>query len=191
VTGPADPARPGPAWPGPVRASDSDRDAAADALADAVASGRLSLAEHQARLDALYAATTTDQVSAVTADLPARPAGRGAVFRAADPYRTVALAGRARRAGGFRIGRFHSVVAIAGRIDLDLRAARPSQEEVTLTVRAVAATVSVLVPAAWRIDDQVVVLGPRRAIEPRPAPGPVLHLRGLVLGGAFLLSGGA
>ena len=37
-------------------ASDADRDAAASALADAVAAGRLSLAEHNTRLDALFAA---------------------------------------------------------------------------------------------------------------------------------------
>lgn len=65
------------------RASDADRDAAAGALADAVAAGRLSLAEHNTRLDALFAAVTEDQVSAVVADLPARPVRRTA--RSAGP----------------------------------------------------------------------------------------------------------
>jgi Domain of unknown function (DUF1707) len=57
---------------GGLLASDADRDAAASALADAVAVGRLSLAEHNTRPDALFAARTQAEVSAVTADLPAR-----------------------------------------------------------------------------------------------------------------------
>lgn len=60
-----------------ILASDADRDAAAGALADAVAAGRLSLADHSGRLDALFAARTRDQVLALTADLPALPVRRG------------------------------------------------------------------------------------------------------------------
>ena len=87
-------------------ASDADRDAAASALADAVAAGRLSLAEHNTRLDALFAARTQDQVAAVTTDLPALPVRRGALYRAVDPYRCVVIGGSARRVGRFPIGRF-------------------------------------------------------------------------------------
>jgi hypothetical protein len=68
-----------------LRASDADRDAAVSALADAVAAGRLSLAEHNARLDALFAARTQDEVSAVIADLPALRVRRGAPYRTVDP----------------------------------------------------------------------------------------------------------
>ena len=175
---------------GAIRASDADRDAAAAALADAVASGRLSLAEHNARLDAMFAAATADQVSAVVADLPARPARRGALFRAVDPYRCVVIGGQAVRAGRFRIGRFCSAIAVVGRLDLDLRAAQPSQDEVTLTVRCIAGTVRVIVPPDWRVEDQVLVLGTRRAVD-RSADrgtGPLLRLRGIVVAGTFVLS---
>lgn len=176
--------------PGAIRASDADRDAAAEALAEAVASGQLSLAEHNARLDVMFAAVTSDQVAAVTADLAARPARRGALFRAVDPYRCVVIGGHAQRAGRFRIGRFCSAIAIFGRLDLDLRAARPSQDEVTLTVRAAAATVTIIVPPDWRVQDQVLVLGTRRAIDrsDERGSGPLLRLRGTVVGGTFRLS---
>jgi hypothetical protein len=117
-----------------ILASDADRDEAASALADAVASGRLSLADHNARLDALFAARTQDQVAAVTADLPALPARRGALYRAVDPYRCVVIGGSAQRAGRFAIGRFCSLTAAFGSFDLDLRTAAPSQDEITLTV---------------------------------------------------------
>ena len=181
-----------PGYPGSgaIRASDADRDAAAEALADAVASGRLTLAEHNSRLDAMFAAQTADQVAAVTADLPARPARRGALYRAADPYKCIVVGGQAQRAGRFKIGRFCSVIAVFGRIDLDLRAAVPGQDQVTLTVRSLASTVTVIVPPGWRLREQVLVLGSKRAIEQHDdgSRATLLEVRGLVLGGTFRLS---
>jgi len=173
-----------------VLASDADREAAASALADAVAAGRLSLADHEARLDALFAARTVDQVTAVTADLPALPARRGALYRAVDPYRIVVIGGSARRAGRFPVGRFCGVTAAFGALDLDLRAAVPSQREITLTVWSIASRVTITVPAGWRVTDQVLVLGSRQAIADRDGgPGAVvLRLRGTCLGGSYRLT---
>lgn len=177
---------------GGIRASDADRDAAAGALADAVATGRLSLTEHNARLDTLFAAVTEDQVSAVVADLPARPVRRGALYRAAGPYRCVVIGGSAQRVGHYPIGRFCTVTAAFGSLDLDLRAAQPSQDEITLSVWSVAARVTITVPVRWRVIDQVLVLGARQAIADRggDASAPVLRLRGSSLGGSFHLTQG-
>jgi Domain of unknown function (DUF1707) len=197
-----------------ILASDADRDAAADALADAVAAGRLSLPDHDARLDVLFAAVTQDQVAAVTADLPGRPARRGALYRAADPYRNVVIGGSARRAGRFTVGRFVTVLAAFGDLDLDLRGAVPSQAEVDLTVRSLAARVVITVPAGWQVTDQVLVAGRRLATADRPGstadqpgstadrpgstadrPGypiqPVLRLGGVCVGGSFRLTTGS
>jgi len=173
-----------------ILASDADRDAAASALADAVAAGRLSLADHETRLNALFAARTVDQIAAVTADLPALPARRGALYRAMDPYRIVVIGGRARRAGRFPVGRFCGVSAAFGSLDLDLRAAVPGQREITLTVWGVAARVAIIVPAAWRVTDQVLVLGSRQAVADRDGdPAAVLlHLRGTCVGGSYRLT---
>jgi hypothetical protein len=177
---------------GGILASDADRDAAADALADGVAAGRLSLAEHNARLDAVFAAVTAGQLSAVTADLPARPARRGALYRAFDPYRGVVVGGQARRAGRFRVGRFCTLTVAFGQLELDLRAARLSQDEVTITVMGMAARVSVIVPAAWRVTDQLLVLGRKSAIADTDTGGqaPLLRVRGTVVGGSFRLTQG-
>ena len=173
-----------------IRASDADRDAAASALADAVAAGRLSLAEHDTRLDALFAADTQDQVSAVTADLPALPARRGALYRAVDPHRCVVIGGSALRAGRFPIGRFCTVTAAFGGLDLDLRAAVPSQDVITLTVWSLAARVAITVPARWRVTNQVFVAGRSEVMADRDgAPGePLLRLRGTCVGGSFRLA---
>ncbi len=178
----------GPA--GGMRASEADRDAAAETLADAVGSGRLTLDQHRARLDALYAAITTDEVAAVVADVPARPVRRGALYRAFDPYRCVVVGGRAPRAGRWRIGRFCSVITVLGRLDLDLRDAAASQDTVSVTVWGLAAHITVIVPAAWGLADQVLVLGRRDTIADNGgSPGaPLLHLRGLVAGGSLRLT---
>jgi hypothetical protein len=175
---------------GGILASDADREAAADALAQAVATGRLSLAEHSTRLDAVFAAATAGQLAAVTADLPARPGRRGAVFRAFDPYRGVVIGGEAQRAGRFRVGRFCTLTVAFGQLELDLRSARLSQDEVTLTIMGVAARVSVIVPPTWRLTDQLLVLGPRSAVpgSDRDEQAPLLRVRGTLVGGSFRLA---
>lgn len=173
-----------------IRAGDADRDAAASALADAVAAGRLSLAEHNARLDALFAAVSRDQVTAVTADLPALPVRRTALYRAADPYQCVVVGGSAQRAGRFTIGRFCAVTVAFGSLDLDLRAAVPSQQEISLTVRTVAGRVAIIVPPGWRLTSRVVVAGVSRTMADRDGSPhePLLRVNGICIGGAFRLA---
>jgi hypothetical protein len=175
-----------------IRASDADRDEAASALADAVAAGRLSLEEHNARLDALFAATTRDEVAAVTADLPALPVRRSALYRAVDAHRCVVIGGSARRVGRFPVGRFCTVTAAFGAFDLDLRTAVPSQDEIGLTVWSLAARVAITVPPRWRVSNQVLVLGNRQAMADRDGNlgEPLLRLRGTCVGGSFLLTQG-
>jgi hypothetical protein len=54
-----------------IRASDADRDRAAEALREHHATGRLTVEEFQERLDRIYAAKTLGELDAVMADLPA------------------------------------------------------------------------------------------------------------------------
>jgi Domain of unknown function (DUF1707) len=175
-------------------ASDADRDAAAATLADAVASGRLSLAGHRARLDQLYAAVTLAEVIAVTDGLPPAAAGNRALVRILGPYRCLLLGGRARRTGRFRVGRFCTVLVAAGTLDLDLRAAQLSQGEVTFTVYGLRARVTVTVPPGARVADRLLVAGHRPATDddgmPGPAGAPVIRLRGGGLACTFRVAQG-
>jgi len=88
------------------------------------------------------------------------------------------------------------VTAAFGGLDLDLRAAVPSQQEITLTVWSVAARIAITVPARWRVTDQVLVLGARQAMADRDGSPdgsprePLLRLRGTCLGGSFRLTQG-
>ncbi len=56
-----------------LRAADADREQAASALRDSFAQGRLDMEEFSERLDAVYAAHTTEQLHALVRDLPPPP----------------------------------------------------------------------------------------------------------------------
>jgi hypothetical protein len=68
----------------------------------------------------------------------------------------------------------------------------PTQDQVTLTVRGVGATVTVVVPRGWRVRDQVLVLGRRQAIGrgDEGGSGPLLELTGVMVGGTYQLTDG-
>jgi hypothetical protein len=171
-------------------ASDAERDAAAERLAEAVAVGRLSLADHESRLSAIFAARTSDELAAVTADLPVLPVKRSGLYRAVDAHQIVVIGGTVQRTGRFTIGRFCSVTAVFGQVDLDLRAAVPSQREIDLTIRGVASRVSITVPRWWSLNDKVLVLGMSQTVPDREAErtDPVLRLRGACVGGSLRVS---
>ena len=80
-----------------LRASDADRERIANVLREAAGDGRLTMAELDERLDAVYAAKTYAELEPITHDLPATgtdyaPASPAAV--AVDPARFGARAPR-------------------------------------------------------------------------------------------------
>jgi hypothetical protein len=173
-------------WSDSVEA-EAERDVAARILAEAVASGQLSLADHEARLEAVFAAKTPAQLQAVTADLPALPVKRSGLYRAVDAHQILVIGGRVQRTGRFTIGRFCSVTAVFGQVDLDLRAAIPSQAEIDLTIRSVASRVSIIAPRWWSLNDKVLVMGMSETVPDREAErhDPILRLRGACIGGSL------
>jgi uncharacterized protein DUF1707 len=60
--------------PGQIRASDADREQAADALREHFAAGRLTEEELSDRIDAVYRATTVQELNHLRRDLPSLPA---------------------------------------------------------------------------------------------------------------------
>ena len=73
-----------------LRAADADRDAVADLLSDALARGRLDIAEFGERLDRAFAARTVGELVALTSDLP-RPSVRQSFPAARSRWVTVLL----------------------------------------------------------------------------------------------------
>jgi hypothetical protein len=174
-------------FPASFPASDAERDAAAEQLADAVAAGRLSLADHEVRLEALFAARTQGEVQAVTADLPALPVRKSGLYRSVDAHQCVVIGGSVQRTGRFTIGRFCTVTAAFGQVDLDLRAAAPTQREIEVAIWSVASRVSLTVPHWWGLSNKVLVIGMSQTIPDREADRSdhLLRLRGACIAGSF------
>ncbi|MGO9221756.1 MAG: DUF1707 domain-containing protein [Streptosporangiaceae bacterium] len=148
-----------------LRVSDADREQSAELLRQAAGDGRITFDELDQRLESAYAARTYGDLSEVTADLPA--AGQppsGAVDTAPGRFPasriggepgsgvSIAILGGVDRGGTWVVPPRHSVVAILGGVQLDLREARFSQREVTIDVFTLMGGVDITVGEDVEVD---------------------------------------
>jgi uncharacterized protein DUF1707/cell wall-active antibiotic response 4TMS protein YvqF len=179
-----------------LRASDSDREQAATVLNEALAEGRLSVAEHSQRLDAVYEAKTHAEIAPLVDDLPAKrtasqvaprtevePSGRGGSV-------IVAIFGGATRKGRWHAERSMTAVTIFGGATLDFREAVLPAQEITLNTTCIFGGIEIIVPPEMRVTDRgVAIFGGRDTgsdgSEVDSADGPVLRLTGLTLFGGI------
>ncbi|OLT24571.1 hypothetical protein BJF79_45060, partial [Actinomadura sp. CNU-125] len=139
-----------------MRASDADRDQVAQILRDAAGDGRLTLAELDERLDAVYAAKTYSELQPLTRDLPApggaaAPPPTGAVdYRPVDGAPTwktgIGIMSGFRRSGVWNAPRRFSSFTWWGGGKIDLREARFTEGELTIHAWAIMGGVEVIVP---------------------------------------------
>lgn len=165
-----------------LRASDSDRARVLDALRDAVADGRIDMDEFTERSERVHAARTLGELPEATADL--LPADRQPIRL--DPQPVLALMTTLTRRGRWVAYPDENVVAVAGRVDIDLREALFLRNHQRLNITALFGVVEIDVPEGVevRITGRS-FLGLRtttaRAAEhPRP---PVLEITGFTLFG--------
>jgi hypothetical protein len=174
-----------------LRASDADRDRAASVLNGAMAEGRLTVAEHADRLDALYAAKTHAEIVPLLDDLPgrpapatpARPSGSGEVSH------IVAILSGANRKGSWTAPSAMNVVSLLGGVELDFREARLPAGEITISAACILGGLEITVPPEMQvIDNGIAILGGREIAgdsDESVRPGaPVLRITGFCfLGG--------
>lgn len=146
-----------------LRASDADRERVAEVLRDALAEGRLDMAEFEERLDATYQARTYGELTPITRDLPGagvtapavnmvkRPVGDGSwpdriVGGEGSSQWGVAVMGGFQRRGRWTVPRRFTAFAFWGGGELDLREANFADREVVLNCVAIMGGVNVLVP---------------------------------------------
>jgi Domain of unknown function (DUF1707)/Cell wall-active antibiotics response 4TMS YvqF len=179
-----------------LRASDSDRERAAAVLNTALAEGRLSVAEHSERLDAVYEAKTHAQIAPLVDDLPSR-----ATDQPVAPRTDVAPAGKRRQmivaifGGTSRKGQWHVeprmvAVTVMGGATFDFRDVQLPQREITLNCTTIFGGVEIVVPPEMRvIDSGIALFGGRDAgpgsEESRDPNAPVLRLTGVTLFGGL------
>ncbi|MET9447260.1 DUF1707 SHOCT-like domain-containing protein [Streptomyces cinerochromogenes] len=146
-----------------LRASDADRDRVAEVLRDALAEGRLDMAEFEERLESAYRARTYGELAPLTRDLPAAGAAAPRVSFAKEPAVSDGWAGRITGGGGSSTGavavmsgferkgrwtvpkRF-SCFTFMGGGELDLREADFADREVEISCVAIMGGVQVTVP---------------------------------------------
>ena len=183
-----------------LRASDTDRDAAATVINNALAEGRLTAEEHSDRLDAIYAAKTHADLVPLLDDLP-QPRGTMQIRRAepggdvdlpAGPRRSgriVAIFSGASRKGAWHAEPVISVLTVFGGTEIDFREAIMPGKEVVLRATTVLGGVEITIPPEMRVvDNGIAILGgwdiAGNTDESASPDAPVLRIEGTcVLGG--------
>jgi hypothetical protein len=138
--------------PSSVRASDVERQAAAERLNVAVGEGRLTLSEFTERVGAAYAASTQGELEVLVQDLPATRSAVDAV--PATPPEAAPLeimVGAIKKRGRWRIQPSTTLGVAIGPMKLDLRDADLAAHEVTVSARTVIGAIKVWVPSGVRV----------------------------------------
>ena len=146
-----------------LRASDQDRDRTAEILREAAAEGRLSMAELDERLDAVYAAKTYAELEPVVRDLPSSgtapvPLHGGVADRfggQGTSSNAVAVMGGFSRKGEWVVPKEFTAFALMGGGEIDMRDARFAERDVTIHAIAIMSGISIIVPE----DAEVAVTG--------------------------------
>ncbi len=199
-----------PFEPGRLRASDADREAVAKVLQDAMAEGRLSVAELQERLDTVYSAKTLSELEPVTWDLPghtdlvprmpteprprpdltkspaALPATSARVGGVPTSSVAVGIMSGATRNGPWVVPAQFTALAMMGGVDIDLTQANFAQRDVSITAVAIMGGVDIVVPDGLTVVvNGVGIMGAfeDNARVTGPAEGVVVRVNGIALMG--------
>ncbi|MER8220097.1 DUF1707 domain-containing protein [Streptomyces sp. NPDC094143] len=146
-----------------LRASDADREKVADVLRDALAEGRLDMAEFEERLDATYRARTYGELAPITRDLPVPGVTAPVVSLSKEPAAGPGWSGRIvggegsstwavavmsgfQRKGRWTMPRRFTCFAFWGGGEIDLREADFTEREVEINAIAIMGGVEVVVP---------------------------------------------
>ena len=177
-----------------MRVSDADRNKVAEILREAAGDGRIDLTELDERLDAAYAAKTYGELVPITHDLAPAVASQAAVVPGVSSGRAVAIMGGVERRGIWTVPEQFSVFCFWGGAELDLREARFSAPEVTLTINTFMGGANVVVNRTTHVVVHGVGImggysGPRSDPEVQlTADSPVVHVKGVaIMGGVSVV----
>ena len=180
------------AEPESVRASDSERDAAASRLQAAFAEGRLDDTEFDERMRAALTARTRTDLARLTTDLPAEALAPLPVPAGQQPGRfAVTFKSSLRRAGRWRVPERLTTVVYKGEGLLDLRAAELTAPVTTISAVAYKSRIDILVPPGVRVEAGGLSVSTGGAEPEAPLSGnaPVVHVRGYSYKGTVEVAG--
>ena len=164
-----------------VRASDSERDAAAARLQAAFAEGRIDDGEFDRRMRTALTAQTRADLARLTADLPEEAPRPLPVTAGQRPGRfAVTFKSSLSRAGRWRVPEHYTTLVYKGSGVIDLRAAELTAQETTISAVAYKSRINILVPPGIRVESggMGVSTGSIGPEAPLSATAPVVHVRG-------------
>jgi DUF1707 SHOCT-like domain len=177
-----------------MRASDQDREQAAQRLQAAFAEGRLDDAEFDTRMRSALTAVTHSDLGELTADLPETPPRSGGQVQLPSPGKyAVAYKSSVRRGGRWRVpGRFTPVV-YKGSGWIDLRAAELTEPVTTVRAIAYKSRMDILVPPGVRVEMDGFGVSKAWSADEEwesqlPGDAPVVHVRGIAYKGVIEVS---
>src|SRR3954447_14624169 len=133
-----------------IRASDAEREYVVDVLRAQCTEGRIDLDEFSERINRVYAARTIGELNDICADLPipATPTEPVRAERAPGTARKwiVAVMSGAVRKGRWRVDPETNLVAVMGGVNIDLRDAAISSDEIVLRCYAFMGGIDIIVP---------------------------------------------
>jgi len=175
-----------------VRASDSERDAAANRLQAAFAEGRLGDTEFDTRMRTALTAQTRADLARLTADLPEAAPHPVPAAAGRRPGRfAITFKSRLSRAGRWRVPERYTTVIYKGSGVLDLRAAELTAQVTTISAVAYKSRIDILVPPGVRVETGGLGVstgstGPEAPLSPS---APVVHVRGYSYRGMIEVGG--
>ncbi|MQA79078.1 MAG: DUF1707 domain-containing protein [Streptosporangiales bacterium] len=154
-----------------LRASDADREGVVAALSGAYGEGRLTVDEHQERMESAYAARTLGDLADLLADLPGAVGEAGLPDFADGPL--TATFGRRGRTGRWVLPGHYTANAIGGTVTLDLTEAVLAADPAVVTAVCLGGFLQVLVPPWIRVEvERGRLVGLRRVWSRRASAEP-------------------
>ncbi|MEV4673457.1 MULTISPECIES: DUF1707 SHOCT-like domain-containing protein [Actinomadura] len=161
-----------------LRASDADRERVVAVLGEAVADGRLSMAEHSERTARAYAARTLGELTGLTGDLGPEEAQPILV----DDRPVTVLFGRTRREGRWVVPVKLPVLALFGTVELDLREAVLQRRHIVVDPLVLGGRIRLLVPEGVGVRVTGRSILSTRDLRARPAQdGPTVEVCGTMI----------
>ncbi|MGH3095173.1 MAG: DUF1707 SHOCT-like domain-containing protein [Streptosporangiales bacterium] len=167
-----------------VRASDADRNHAADVLRDAAGDGRLDFDELGERLEQVYAAKTHAELAPILADL-------ATVERSSrvdvEPLVLETRGGTVKQNGYWMVPRHITARSRSGNVTIDFTEADCAHSEVLVEAGTRSGNVTIILPRGWAVRIEAAQAGmgnvKNKATDP-PLPGkPLVRVRGTVRSG--------
>lgn len=168
-----------------LRASDADRERVVAVLQEAYADGRLTMLEHEERVEHAYRAKTLGELAALTADL--LPPEQQPLD--IDDRPVTALFRKERREGRWVVPPRYTATAIGTTVTLDLREALLQSHHVTLEVTVVGGTLELIVPEGVQVEMPAkATFGDKKnRVRAVPSPrAPLIEVTGRVMFGSIV-----